>query len=235
MFEGVGIILLIGLFVACSPVALAIFSFVSGQTLAKTFTRTKVKQLQNSLIAGLILTTFLLLSSVYLLAAQMVETGLLREELSLIIIATWLFEGFWLLLWTLTAKPDQLWLGQTSRQFLTKRAQKVTNQAEAFSLGVSTILFQLPVWIAPIFGAAFLVFKQNSVLLALNYQLSLSLLAASVVLQLACLIAKISFCRKASGAKLAKFSLTYRPFFHYLASFALILAAIFLLVQELTW
>ncbi|MGI6612126.1 MAG: hypothetical protein ACOX0Z_00925 [Candidatus Nanosyncoccaceae bacterium] len=153
----VGTLVLVAIFVMSLQLELSVATLMSGHSLGRQTSRRRLNQMLNQFTIGFMLITWLMFASVCLVVTN------------IDIILQWLIDGMlWVFLIialliqaTVTViaqarhpKLPHPWLPKDMRTFLTTRATKTKSPAEAFSLGVTSLLACFSVLTLPLIVAA---------------------------------------------------------------------------------
>lgn len=186
----------------------ATITFMSGHALGKQTSRQKLTKLTRGFTWGVVFIWWLLISTacliLYFSFGDWLETISFWGLLAMLTIA----EGL-ILICLILLHPNRQhpWVGASFRDFLYKRARRTKSSAEAFSLGASSVIAQLPVLIIPLgtAGAALLSFPGHQLVAGTV------LFSLATGLPLMIIYGLISF--ETSIAAVQQFCFKYRSFF----------------------
>lgn len=140
---------------ASFQLSVSVLTLLSGHSLGKKTRHTRVMHLMNSFIAGVLAFTLLLLSSVvYYLSSAMLST---QTSKAILAASCGLLIGLGLAVWIFYYRKGDgttLWLPRSMAQYLFERTKKTRSGAEAFGLGMSSVVAELLFIIAPLSIAA---------------------------------------------------------------------------------
>lgn len=148
--SSLAIIALAGLIHASFQLSVSMLTLLSGHTIGSRASHTKVLRRTGSFVSGVILMTLLLMSFLTLLLQLVFGTSipplLWAIECGLLIglgIAVWAF-------YYRKTAGTTLWLPRGTAAFLSRRTKATKSSAEAFSLGMASVIAELLFIIAPL-------------------------------------------------------------------------------------
>ena len=153
--SSLAIVSLAGLIHASFQLSVSMLTLLSSHTIGGRASHVKVLRRAGSFILGVVLMTLLLLSSTILVLQ--VIFGTYTPPL-LWSVGCGLLMGLGIAVWVFYYRPGdgtRLWIPRGIASFLTDRTKATKRSAEAFSLGVATVLGELPFLIAPLAVSAY--------------------------------------------------------------------------------
>ncbi|MBM3210566.1 hypothetical protein FJZ39_04500 [Candidatus Saccharibacteria bacterium] len=147
-----------GLIHASYQLSVSVLTLLSGHAIGKKTHFKRVLRLSGSYLLGTIIMTLLLITSaVYTTLHIFSHSGIPLLAWAIVCglliglgIATWVF-------YYRKSTGTSLWLPRSMAQFLTKRAKTTRDPAEAFSLGLSTVIAEILFIAGPLAAAALLI------------------------------------------------------------------------------
>ena len=147
----IGVLILVIAFIASLQLDLATLTLMSGHSLGRQTSRKRLVELIDNFVLGVGFITWLLISTTSLVLYFSFADQLFTARFwSLMIIFLGVQIALSLIAILLKPNNPNPWIWQEFRHFLTNRAEKTHSPAEAFSLGVTSQLAQLPVLILPL-------------------------------------------------------------------------------------
>lgn len=150
-----GIVALAALIHASFQLGVSMLTLLSGHSLSRKRSQFRIFRLTTSFVAG-VATMSLLLLSFFALFLGYISTD--DNHLLLWSIISGLLISVGIAVWVLYYRPGQgtrLWIPRSIASFLTDRTKATKRSAEAFSLGVTTVLGELPFLVAPLAVSAY--------------------------------------------------------------------------------
>lgn len=150
-----GIVTLAALIHASFQLGVSVLTLLSGHSFSRKRSQFRVFRLTTSFVAGVAIMSLLLLSTLALFLGYITTD---QNHLLLWSIISGLLIGVGIAVWTLYYRPGKgtrLWIPRGFAKFLTDRSKATQRSAEAFSLGVSSVLGELPFLIAPLSVSAY--------------------------------------------------------------------------------
>ena len=217
----VGTLVLVVIFVMSLQLELSIATLMSGHSLGRQTSRRRLGQMLSQFTIGFVLIAWLLFASVCLVVTNIDITF------------QWLIDGtlWWVLIGLLVVqviimavlqikrpKLPHPWLSKDMRSFLTTRATKTKSPAEAFSLGVTSLLACSAVLTLPLIVAAIVTmwFLPGFLLVVITILFSLLVGTPLVVMQFFVL-------NDTPVSTIQKFSVKNRQFFRIIQVVSLLL------------
>lgn len=228
----ISLLLLVILFENSLQLDAATLTLMSGHALGKQTSRRRLQKLVSSFTWGVVFIWWLLVSTTCLMLYFSLGGSLVTVNFWALLIILAVAQALILIcLLLLHPNTQHPWVRQGFKNFLTKRAQKTSSTAEAFSLGVASVIGQLPVLIVPLIiaGSTLINFSNRYLIINIAW---FSLLTALPLFIIRCLINS-----ETSIATVQKFCWRNRSFFKGLLIISLLtlglLALNFLKVVEL--
>lgn len=153
----VGTLVLVAIFVMSLQLELSIATLMSGHSLGRQTSRRRLNQMLNQFTVGFILITWLMFASVCLVVTNIdiILQWLIDGVLWIFLIIALLIQAIaTVIVQARYSKLPHPWLLKDMRTFLTTRATKTKSPAEAFSLGVTSLLACFGVLTLPLIVAA---------------------------------------------------------------------------------
>ena len=150
-----GIVALAALIHASFQLGVSVFTLLSGHSLSRKRSQFRVFRLTTSFVAG-VATMSLLILSFFALFLGYITTE--QNHVLLWSIVSGLLVGVGIAVWVFYYRPGEgtrLWVPRSIASFLTDRTKATKRSAEAFSLGVTSVLGELPFLIAPLAVSAY--------------------------------------------------------------------------------
>ncbi|HMS93594.1 MAG TPA: hypothetical protein PKD28_04350 [Candidatus Saccharibacteria bacterium] len=150
-----GIVALAALIHASFQLGVSVLTLLSGHSLSRKQSQFRVFRLTTSFVAG-VATMSLLILSFFALFLGYVTTD--DNHVLLWSIISGLLIGVGIAIWVFYYRPGEgtrLWVPRGIAAFLTDRTKATKRSAEAFSLGLATVLGELPFLIAPLAVSAY--------------------------------------------------------------------------------
>lgn len=190
------------------------------------FVRKKTKSLASSFIAGVCLMSFLLLAANTFLSFALFGSPLPKFLLSIYI---GILVALALIIWFLYFRPGklkkdstELWLPKKISRFIDSRAKITNNNSEAFSLGLLTVLGELPFTfiLFLLSGAALLELPEGFEVLAL--------VVFSIFSVLPLIILRLAIRKGKTVVEIQRFRVKNKLFFKLLTGFCFLILAAFI-------
>lgn len=150
-----GIVALAALIHASFQLGVSMLTLLSGHSLSRKRSQFRIFRLTTSFVAG-VATMSLLILSFFALFLGYITTD--NNHILLWSIISGLLIGVGIAVWVFYYRPGdgtRLWIPRGIASFLTDRTKATKRSAEAFSLGVATVLGELPFLIAPLAVSAY--------------------------------------------------------------------------------
>ena len=150
-----GIVALAALIHASFQLGVSVLTLLSGHSLSRKRSQFRVFRLTTSFVSG-VATMSLLILSFFALFLGYISTD--DNHILLWSIISGLLIGVGIAVWIFYYRPGEgtrLWLPRGIASFLTDRTKATKRSAEAFSLGTTTVLGELPFLIAPLAVSAY--------------------------------------------------------------------------------
>lgn len=150
------IIILSALIHASFHLSVSILTLLSGHTLSRERSHLKLVKLSSALVLGVILSTLMLFCSIAYIFEIFYNYNLSKIISSFIVgISISTAISVWIFYYRRSPKTSgtELWIPREFANFLSNRAKKTRHSAEAFSLGISSVLSEI-VFIAVPMSAA---------------------------------------------------------------------------------
>ncbi len=220
------IIALAGLIHASFQLSISMLTLISSHATGKQLKHRRIVRLTGGFLFGAILATFLLISafsfSVHALFGQLVPPLVWSIACGLMIgvgLAVWLF-------YYRHATGTSLWIPRPLAHFLTARSTDVVHTAEAFSLGLTSVIAEIVFIIAPLAVSALAIVQLPApwqFVGALTY----TLLASSSLLFVYVLVGS-----GRSISRIQKWRETNKQFLRFIAGTALVVLSGFIYAYE---
>ena len=149
------VIALAALIHASFQLSVSVVTLLSGHSAGKRDTPRKSLRLVGAFLAGVITTTALLTFTVLYLVDTL---AIWHDSITVWTVACGVLAGIGLVVWIFYYRRKagtRLWIPRAFARFLDKRVRSTTLSAEAFSLGLTTVIAELPFIIAPLTVATF--------------------------------------------------------------------------------
>lgn len=218
-----GVIFLSGILIALLQLSLGTLILLYHSSLGRNVT-TKTKKLASSYISGSMLANFLILATTCFLISSLSASGNLSIYVYLILFGLLIILAF--LSWFFYHKSEpstRLWIPRSAARFIESRAKTTSDLAEAFSLGILTVLSEIAFSIVPFVLAADAILK----IPALVQSLSLALFTIFSVLPL--LILRISLRKGKSVVEIQRWRIKNKTFFRIFTGAGFFILALFIL------
>lgn len=150
-----GIVALAALIHASFQLGVSMLTLLNGHSLSRKRSQFRIFRLTTSFVAG-VATMSLLILSFFALFLGYITTD--HNHILLWSIISGLLIGVGIAVWVFYYRPGdgtRLWIPRGIASFLTDRTKATKRSAEAFSLGVATVLGELPFLIAPLAVSAY--------------------------------------------------------------------------------
>lgn len=199
---------LVALFENSLQLDAATLTFMSGHALGKQTSHRRLVKLTRSFTMGAVFIWWLLVSTTCLILYFSFGNFLGTIDFWGLLAILSIAEGL-ILICLILLHPDHQhpWISTGFKDFLYKRAKRTNSPAEAFSLGISSVVAQLPILIVPLILA-------GATLLSLpSHNLIIGILIFSIVAGLPLLIIHSLVSYKISISAIQQFCFKYRSFF----------------------
>ena len=150
------IIIFAGLIHASFQLSLSVLTLLSGHSIGKQTSRRRVLRLSSNFIGGVVIATLLLVSTISYYLTLFVSHVSSTEQFTAAI-ASGLMIGLGIATWAFYYRPTRgttLWLPRNFAEYLTKRSKSTKSTAEAFSLGIISVVAEIIFIIAPILASS---------------------------------------------------------------------------------
>lgn len=148
------VIMLGAIFVhACFQLSVSVLTLLNAQTIARRISNRRLLHLNFWYILGVAL-VLLMLSVTATATLRLVGSYNLAISQDIVFIVAPFIALLVVLFYYRRGKGTQLWLPRTAADYITSRAKKTRSSLEAFSLGVLTVLTELPFAMAPVLLSA---------------------------------------------------------------------------------
>ena len=158
-FTAFAVIALAALIHASFQLSISVVTLLSCHSAGKRDNPRKSLRLVGAFLAGAItITSLLTFTALYFVATFALQLG----NVGVWTVACGILVGVGLAVWTFYYRRKSgtsLWIPRPFARFLDKRVRSTTLSAEAFSLGLTTVIAELPFIIAPLVVAAFAMFS----------------------------------------------------------------------------
>ncbi len=202
-------------------------TLLSSHTIGRKRSHARLLSLVNSFTFGVIVMTVLLLSFFALVLTPIVSN--LNQPMLPWTICCGLLAGIGISVWLFYYRKEAgttLWVPRSIAKFLGRRAKATKHSAEAFSLGVTSVLGELLFIVAPLSVATL-------ALLTLDPSLQLAAIALySVVSLTSLLIVNALIGSGHSISRIQKWRETNKKFLQFAAGSALVVLAFYVYVEE---
>lgn len=211
---------------ASFQLSISVLTLLSGHALSKKQANARVVKLTTSFVIGVAIMTVFVLSFVAILL-----TGLeARENSSLVwAICCGLLVGVGVAVWLFYYRRERgtsLWIPRSMAAFLSKRTATTRQSAEAFSLGISSVVAELIFIIAPLAVAGFAI---------IHLEPSLQLLGIAIYTVIS-LFSLVAVWMLVGGghplSRIQKWREDHKHFLQFSAASGLIVLAFFVYVSE---
>jgi MFS family permease len=150
-----GIIALAGLVHASFQLGVSMMTLLSGHSLSSKRSKQRTLGLVTCFFMGAVVMTMLVVSFIAYVVTQSFAGDL---PVWLWTLSSSLLLGLGIVVWAFYYRPGRdgtaLWLPRTAARFLSERTKSTRNEAEAFSLGLTSVLAELVFAIPPALAAA---------------------------------------------------------------------------------
>ena len=204
----------------------SLLTLLSGHSLGKQRSQQRLASLNLSYIGGVFLASILLLASLSYAASLLPDT--LSASTTIWTVITWLniVVGICVMLFYFRRRSGtQLWLPRSMAKYLTERTKKTKNNAEAFTLGIGSVIGELPFLIAPLSLAAVVLVQKTP------YSQASGLISYVIIASLPLLIvnAMINFGQPVSAIQ--HWRENYKYFLQYVAGSGLVVIGAYAFVN----
>lgn len=156
ILSSLAIIILAGLIHASFQLSLSVLTLLNGHSIGKKTSHRHVVRLSTNFILGVLIATLLMISSLsYYLALFINHTN--STEQFVAAVASGLMIGLGVATWAFyyrSTPGTSLWLPRNFAEYLTKRSKLTKNTAEAFGLGVISVISEIIFIIGPLLAAS---------------------------------------------------------------------------------
>lgn len=226
IFNCFAIIALAGLIHASFQLSVSELTLLSGHSLSTKRSKARLLRLSSGFVLGNIVMTTLLLSFFSLFVLDIFGVNISN---TVWVIACGLLIGIGIAVWLFyyrRKKGTTLWIPRSFASYLEKRIQRTRLSAEAFGLGLSSVISELPFMIAPLLISALALISLPN-----NWQL-LGLAVYVVMSTLSVLIVWVLISRGKSLARIQKWREDNKRFLQFTAGAGLIILGIFVYVVQ---
>jgi len=225
--QSLSIILLAALIHASFQLSVSVLTLISGHSLSAKYSHKRTLSLSSSFILGVILMIFLLLSSLSWIIMQFFQ-GVVQEYVWAVVcgmllglaIAVWLF-------YYRREKGTSLWIPRDFAEYLTNRTKATKTIAEAFGLGLSSVLGEILFIIGPLLITTLVLTKLSN-----NMQI-VGVLIYTLVSTMPLLIVWLLVDGGYSLSKIQKWREKNKYFLQFIAGLGLIIASFFIYANEI--
>ena len=154
--SSLAIIVFAALIHASFQLSLSVLTLLSGHSIGKKTAHRKVLRLMNSFILGVLLLTGLLTTAIVYYANILIDHTAAAERLIAAIVCG-LMVGLGVATWAFYYRRGEgtaLWLPRGFAHYLTKRSKATRGSAEAFALGMASIIAEIVFIIGPVLAAS---------------------------------------------------------------------------------
>jgi hypothetical protein len=139
---------------ACFQLSVSVLTLLSSHTIGRRLPNARLLSLNFWYIFGcIVMITLLQLSVIVLLRLGMTHSATITTVVTLSLVP--LVALLVVLLYYRRGRGTQLWLPRPAAQYITDRAKRTKSSVEAFTLGMATVVTELPFAIAPLAIVAF--------------------------------------------------------------------------------
>lgn len=152
-FTALSVIALAATIHASFQLSVSVVTMLSGHTAGKGVRPARAFRLVNAFLAGTLVTTALVVCTLLYLA---ITVDIWQQPSSLWSVVCALLIGIGVAVWAAYYRRGSgtpLWIPRAFARFLTKRVRTTTLSVEAFSLGMTTVIAELPFMAAPLVAA----------------------------------------------------------------------------------
>ncbi|MGB4420345.1 MAG: hypothetical protein WBI29_00925 [Candidatus Saccharimonadales bacterium] len=225
--QSLSIIFLAALIHASFQLSVSVLTLISGHSLSAKYSNKRALSLASSFILGVILMIFLLLSSLSWVFMQIFQ-GVIPEYLWSIVcgillglaIAVWLF-------YYRREKGTSLWIPRDFAEYLTNRTKSTKTIAEAFGLGVSSVLGEILFIIGPLMIAVLALTKLSGPMQVAGVLIYTLISVAPLLIVLSLVGGGYSL------SKIQKWREKNKYFLQFIAGLGLIIASFFVYANEI--
>lgn len=225
--QSLSIIFLAALIHASFQLSVSVLTLISGHSLSAKYSNKRALSLASSFILGVILMIFLLLSSLSWVFMQIFQ-GVIPEYLWSIVcgillglaIAVWLF-------YYRREKGTSLWIPRDFAEYLTNRTKSTKTIAEAFGLGVSSVLGEILFIIGPLMIAVLALTKLSGPMQVAGVLIYTLISVAPLLIVLFLVGGGYSL------SKIQKWREKNKYFLQFIAGLGLIIASFFVYANEI--
>ena len=225
IFTSVGILLLAATIHATLQLGQGVFLILHHASSTRYFS-SKIKNLTGSFVSGVGLTTFFGLSAICFLLFYLAY-GLFPSIVLIVIVSLLaLLAIFMWFFYYRHGHSTELWLPKPIARYITARARSTHSNTEAFSLGILTCVFELPI------SAILLVLAASSILaLPAAWQL-LSILIYTLFVVAPLFVMQLAFRRGKTVVDIQRWRLRNKNFLRIISGIGFIVLAIFVFTFE---
>lgn len=225
--SSLAIVTLAALIHASFQLSVSTLTLMSGHAIGKRTAKRKLRRLTASFMAGIAVTTVLLVSTTAYTASQLLQSA--TSPLAWSVVSGILFTlgvSVWLFYFPKNSKGTSLWLPRTMAEFLSKRSKKTHSSGEAFGLGLTSVIAEGLFLMGPIVAASL-------ALLALPPAWQLGGLAVYVIVSMAALLIIGALISAGHGlGKIQKWRETNKKFLQFIAGGGLVILALYIYVEH---
>ena len=225
IFTSVGVLLLAAIIHATLQLGQGVFLILHHASSTRYFS-SKIKNLTGSFVSGVGLTTFFGLSAICFLLFYLAY-GLFPSIVLIVIVSLLaLLAIFMWFFYYRHGHSTELWLPKPIARYITARARSTHSNTEAFSLGILTCVFELPI------SAILLVLAASSILaLPAAWQL-LSILIYTLFVVAPLFVMQLAFRRGKTVVDIQRWRLRNKNFLRIISGIGFIVLAIFVFTFE---
>ena len=230
IFSSLAIIVFAAIIHASFQLSVSVLTLLSGHSLGRKTAHRKVLRLMNSFITGVIVITFLLLTSVTYILVLKINFSASAEQL-VAAIACGLMVGLGVATWAFYYRRGDgtsLWLPRNFAHYLNGRTKQTKSPTEAFGLGMTSVIAELLFIAGPLIAASLAIITLPNVW----WQLA-SVLIYIIIAILPLLIVFVLVGSGHSVARIQQWREKHKRFIQFVAGGSLIILAAFLFVDRL--
>lgn len=209
--------------------SVSVLSYMSGHALGQRTARKRLASLGAGYSLGVTVMVFLILLSIVVATNTTIVTRTDALKILTVIVASVvpLVGLFTILTYYRKGTGTKLWLPRPFADYLLWRARKTKSSVEAFSLGATTVVGELPFVIGPLLIAAVVIAYQHTSLWIV-YGASYALLSTIPVIIISILLAW-----GVSPAQIQRWREQNKTFFQWTSGILLVLLTVYLVVMQI--
>lgn len=223
------IIIFAGLIHASFQLSLSVLTLLSGHSIGQKTSQRRLLKLSSNFVSGVLAITLLLLSATSYYLALFVHHVNSTEQF-IAAISSGLMIGLGVATWAFYYRPTpgtSLWLPRNFADHLTKRSKSTKNTAEAFSLGVVSVLAEIIFIIAPLLASSLAIITLPDIWWQIG-----SVILYTVISALPLIIINALINAGHSIANLQKWREKHKRFLQFASGSSLIILACFLFADR---